>query len=174
MLRPFPFGAGQVRSAIMTDPGDVETVERVIPASADRIFAIIADPSRHREIDGSGTLRDVKDLPQKLELGSKFGMAMKVGIAYSMESTVIEYEKDRRLAWQSRPPGRIPGKLAGGRIWRYELEPVEGGTRVRESWDISQEVVKAFVRPARKKTIVAMNATLERIEKVLAEAPAAE
>ena len=166
-------GAGQVRSAIMTDPGDVETVERVIPASADRIFAIIADPSRHREIDGSGTLREVKKLPEKLELGSKFGMAMKVGIPYSMESTVIEYEQDRRLAWQSRPPGKIPGKLAGGRIWRYELEPVEGGTRVRESWDISQEVVKAFVRPARKKTIDAMNATLERIEKILAEESAA-
>ena len=156
----------------MTDSGDVETVERVIPASADRIFAIIADPSRHREIDGSGSLREVRKTPEKLELGSKFGMGMKVGVPYSMESTVIEYEQDRRLAWQSRPPGRIPGKLAGGRIWRYELEPVEGGTRVRESWDISQEVVKAFVRPARKKTIDAMNATLERIEKILAEEPA--
>ena len=159
---------GRVRFAIMNDSADVATVERVIPAAADRIFALIADPRRHREIDGSGTVRDVRKLPDKVELGSKFGMSMKVGVPYSMESTVIEYEEGRRLAWQTRPPGRIPGKLAGGRIWRYELEPVEGGTRVRESWDISQEVVKAIVRPARRRTIVAMNATLERIEAILA------
>ena len=94
---------------------------------------------------------------------------MRLGVPYSMVSTVIEYEDGRRIAWQTRPPGRIPGKLAGGRIWRYELEPVDGGTLVRESWDISQEVVKALVRPARKKTIDAMNATLERIEQVLTE-----
>jgi uncharacterized protein YndB with AHSA1/START domain len=152
----------------MTDPSDIETVERVIPAPAERIFALIADPRRHREIDGSGTVRDAKNLPDKLELGAKFGMSMKVGLPYSMVSTVIEYEEGRRLAWQTRPPGRLPGKLAGGRIWRYELEPVEGGTRVRESWDISEEVVKAIVRPARKKTRDAMAATLERIETILA------
>jgi hypothetical protein len=157
----------------MANPDDVETVERVIPASADRIFALIADPRRHPEIDGSGTVRDFKNVPDNLELGSTFGMSMKVGVPYSMVSTVIEYEKDRRIAWQTRPPGRIPGKLAGGRIWRYELEPVEGGTLVRESWDISQEVVKPFVRPARKKSIDGMNATLERIETILAEEPAA-
>ncbi len=148
---------------------DVETVERVIPASPDRIFALLADPARHSQIDGSGTVRGVKTPAQQLSLGAKFGMSMKLGIPYSMESTVIEFEPDRRIAWQTRPPGRLPGKLAGGRIWRYELEPVEGGTRVRESWDISQEVVKFVVRPARGKTVKAMAATLERIEQVLAQ-----
>ena len=147
---------------------DVEAVERVIPASAERIFAILADPGRHAEIDGSGTVKGVKTPAQPLALGSKFGMSMKLGVPYSMESTVIEFEPNRRIAWQTRPPGRIPGKLAGGRIWRYELEPVDGGTRVRESWDISQEVLKVLVKPARGKTIKAMADTLERIEKVLA------
>jgi uncharacterized protein YndB with AHSA1/START domain len=152
----------------MTDhpvrPGDVETVERFIPAPAEEIFAIIADPRRHAEIDGSGTVRQPKAMPDKLALGSTFGMAMKVGIPYSMVSTVIEYEEGRRIAWQTRPPGRIPSKLGGGRIWRYVLEPVEGGTRVTESWDISQEVVKALVRPIRGRTRQAMAATLERLE----------
>jgi hypothetical protein len=155
----------------MTVSGDVVTVKRFIPASADRIFALIADPSRHSQIDGSGTVREAKTPPGKLQLGSKFGMSMKLGIPYSMESTVIEYEEGRRLAWQTRPPGRIPGKLAGGRIWRYELEPAEGGTLVRESWDISQEVVKALVRPARGRTVRAMNKTLETIEQLLAAEP---
>jgi len=155
-------------SGSVASSADVETVERVIPASPERIFAILADPARHPEIDGSGTVRRVKTPPQTLALGSKFGMAMKLGIPYSMVSTVIEFEPNRRIAWQTRPPGSLPGKLAGGRIWRYELEPVEGGTRVRESWDISQEVLKVLVKPARGKTVRAMTDTLERIEKVLA------
>ena len=143
---------------------DVESVERVIPAPPEAIFAIIADPSRHHEIDGSGTVRDAKDVPDTLTLGSKFGMSMKLGIPYSMVSTVIEYEENRRIAWQTRPP--IGAALAGGRIWRYELEPVEGGTRVRESWDSSQEKIKLLVTGARKKTRENMEKTLARLEEV--------
>jgi hypothetical protein len=146
---------------------DIETVERVIPADAAAIFALIADPSRHREIDGSGTVRDATTGAQRLQLGSKFGMKMKAGLPYSMVSTVIEFEENRRLAWQTTSPLPVLGRLVGGRIWRYELEPVEGGTRVRESWDITQEKIKAVVRPLRTSTRTAMEKTLERIEQVV-------
>lgn len=153
----------------MASTGDVETVERVIPAPPEKIFELLADPRRHRDIDGSGTVRGVKgeanDTPERLTLGSRFGMSMKLGIPYSMVSEVIEFEDGRRIAWQTRPP--IGGSLAGGRIWRYQLEPVEGGTRVRESWDISQEKIKAVVRPARKRTREAMERTLARIEELV-------
>ena len=64
-------------------------------------------------------------------------MSMKMGVPYSMVNTVVEFEENRRIAWQTRPD-RF-GQLVGGRIWRYELEPVDGGTLVRETWDISQE-----------------------------------
>ena len=149
-------------------PGpDVETVERVIPAPPERIFELLADPRRHRDIDGSGSVRQAKDTPERLSLGSKFGMSMKIGIPYSMVSEVIEFEDARRIAWQTRPPSPLGARLGGGRIWRYELEPVGSGTRVRESWDISQEKVKAIVRPARKRTREAMTRTLERIEEIV-------
>lgn len=148
----------------MTDDRDVESVERVITAPPEKIFALLADPSRHPDIDGSGSVKAAKDSPERLALGSKFGMSMKMGIKYSMVSEVIEFEDGRRIAWQSRPPGSIGSRFGGGRIWRYELEPVDGGTRVRETWDISQEKIKAMVRPARKKTREAMDATLGRIQ----------
>jgi uncharacterized protein YndB with AHSA1/START domain len=144
---------------------DVETVERLIPAPPEPIFELLADPSQHRVIDGSGSVRGVKGASERLRLGSRFGMSMRIGIPYSMVSEVIEFEEGRRIAWQSRPP--IGGSLAGGRIWRYELEPVEGGTLVRESWDISQEKIKAIVRPARARTRTAMEKTLERIEELV-------
>jgi hypothetical protein len=149
--------------------GNVVSVERCIPAGPAAIFALVADAARHPEIDGSGSVRQVKaGAPEKLSLGATFGMSMKLGIGYSMVSTVIEYEEDRRIAWQSRPPGFV-GKFSGGRIWRYELEPVEGGTLVRESWDISQDHQRAMLRlgPVSTHTAESMTATLEKIEGIV-------
>jgi uncharacterized protein YndB with AHSA1/START domain len=152
----------------MADTPDVVSVERLIASAPEPIFALLADPARHREIDGSGTVRDAKSgAGEPVGLGSKFGMHMKMGLPYSMESTVIEFEPNRRIAWQTRPPG-IFANLGGGRIWRYELEPQGDATLVRESWDISQEKVKALVRPATNKTREAMEKTLERISTIVA------
>jgi uncharacterized protein YndB with AHSA1/START domain len=149
---------------------DVETVERVIPAPPEKIFELLADPKRHTDIDGSGSVKDPKGETERLKLGSKFGMHMKIGIPYSMESTVIEFEEGRKIAWQSRPPG-LGRHFGGGRIWRYELEPVDGGTRVRESWDISQEVAASKwlvgLDGAHKRTRESMTKTLERIEELV-------
>jgi uncharacterized protein YndB with AHSA1/START domain len=153
----------------MAEQQDVETVERVIPAPPEAIFAFLVDPRKHREIDGSGTVRDAKGSPPaKLQLGSKFGMSMKMGFPYSMVSTVIEYDENRRIAWQTNGPTRI-GKYVGGRIWRYELEPVDGGTLVKESWDIREEsaATRSVVRKSAEKTRKDMAATLERIENLL-------
>ena len=149
---------------------DTESVERVIPAPAEKIFDLLADPSRHREIDGSGSVRDAKEQAHRVHLGDKFGMSMKLGLPYTMVSTVIEFEDNRRIAWQSRPPG-VFGKISGGRIWRYELEPVDGGTKVTETWDISQEIgTKVMLRNSRvhQHTRESMEKTLENIEKLLA------
>jgi uncharacterized protein YndB with AHSA1/START domain len=152
--------------------GDVVTTERVIAADPDAIFALLADASRHPDIDGSGTVKQAKtDAPPRLSLGATFGMSMKMGIGYSMANTVIEFEDNRRIAWQARPPGFL-GRIAAGRIWRYELEPVEGGTRVRESWDISQDHQRRMLKLGGlpQKTEANMEKTLERIA-VLTEAP---
>ena len=49
----------------MTDTRDTESVERVIPAPPEAIFALLADPSRHHDIDGSGSVRQAKNTPQR-------------------------------------------------------------------------------------------------------------
>jgi hypothetical protein len=147
---------------------DVVTVERFIASPPEPIFELLVHPERHRDIDGSGSVRDPRGEPEKLSLGSKFGMSMKMGLPYSMVSTVIEYEENRRVAWQTTGPGAIGGHV-GGRIWRYELEPVDGGTIVRETWDIRQE--SSFTRPVVRRgatqTRKNMTATLERIDKLV-------
>ncbi|MBS1847463.1 MAG: SRPBCC family protein [Actinobacteria bacterium] len=152
---------------------DIVSVERVVHAPAAAIFALVSDPSRHHTFDGSGTVRNARGVSGPVGLGDRFGMSMKIGVPYAMESTVIEYEQDRRFAWRTTGPTRI-GRLVGGRVWRYEFEPVDDGTLVRETWDITGE--SAFTKPGVRRlastTRKNMAATLDRLEELLGSAPA--
>jgi uncharacterized protein YndB with AHSA1/START domain len=145
------------------------SVQRVIPAPPEKIFDLLADPARHRDIDGSGTVREATTGSERLALGSTFGTSMKQGFSYSMVSTVVEFDENRRIAWQSKPPSSFGARFGGGRIWRYQLEPIDGGTRVTETWDITQEAAPAkyFVGYGAKKTTANMEKTLARIEELV-------
>ena len=144
------------------------SVERFVKAPPEKVFAILADPARHREIDGSGTVRDAVGGSTRLSLGARFGMDMKAGAPYRMVNEVVEFEDDRRIAWQARPDRpAFAAKAIGGRIWRYELEPRDGGTLVRETWDISQERIPPLVWGLRGLTRLSMNRTMDRIEKLV-------
>jgi uncharacterized protein YndB with AHSA1/START domain len=143
----------------------VVSVERVIKAPPAAIFAIVSDASRHPEIDGSGSVvRTKPGAPEKLALGSTFGMSMKLGVPYSMSNTVIEFEPDRRIAWQTTLSGPL-GKFIGGRIWRYELSPVDNGTKVTETWDISQDKQRFLLKhgPVAAQTAQSITKTLQRL-----------
>ena len=100
----------------MTD--NVFTVERIIRASPEAIFDILADPAQHSLIDGSGMVQGCqKGELHPLALGVTFGMSMKMGISYATASTVVEFEENRRIAWQTGPKGKLEPYVAG-RIWR--------------------------------------------------------
>jgi len=138
------------------------SVSRVIAQPAERIFDLLADPAGHAKIDGSGSVRSEVSGPDRLELGSKFRMDMKLGIPYRMTSTVKEFEENSLIAWAH----------LGGHRWRYELQPVEGGTRVTETFDWSYAVVPKAIELLGypKKHPAAMEQTLQNIEKVLSSA----
>jgi hypothetical protein len=143
----------------------VVSVERVIHAPAASIFAIVAYASRHAEIDGSGSVKGTKeDAPERLGLGSSFGMSMKLGVPYTMKNTVIEFEQDRRIAWQTVLAGPL-GRFIGGRIWRYELTETPEGTKVTETWDVTQDKQRFMLArgPVGKQTAAAMTKTLARL-----------
>lgn len=161
-------GAGPATVRAMSAERDVVTVQRLIPAPAQAIFALLADPGRHPEIDGSGTVRRARSGGRRLTLGDSFGMEMKRGLRYRVRNVVVEFEVDRRIAWQTLAPPPLD-KLVTGRIWRYQLEPAEGGTLVRETWDIRSEAFPArpFVRRLAGSTRRNMERTLERIDHVV-------
>jgi len=99
-----------------------------VAAPASRIFAILADPRRHGEMDGSGMIRRCLAGPARLRLGSEFVMAMRLwGIPYRVRNRVVEFEENRLIAWRHFEPQH----------WRFELDPTETGTRVTETFDYS-------------------------------------
>ena len=67
--------------------------------------------------------------PERLSLGARFGMDMKLGIPYRITSEVVEFDEDRLIAWRH----------FGHHIWRYRLEPAEDSetpaTTVTESFE---------------------------------------
>ena len=142
-------------------------MERVVKASPSAVFALLADPSRHREIDGSGTLVGAVEGSRRLALGDVFGMDMKAGGRYRMLNTVVELEDGRRIAWQARPDLAKVARFVGGRVWRYELEQVDVGTRVRETWDTDDEAVPYLVNVLAPLTRISMNRTMDRIQRLV-------
>jgi hypothetical protein len=131
----------------MAASGYVLPVDRLIRVEPSVIFDVLADAGKHSLIDGSGMLQGtVEEQPQTLALGSTFGMGMKMAVVhYSTVNKVVEFEKDHRIAWQTGPEGTW-GRWVAGRIWRYELEPVDDGTLVHESWDITPDHQRVLLK----------------------------
>lgn len=110
------------------DTDDRRVVRRaVVAAPGADIFALVADPHRHHEIDGSGTVQDKIVGPHALEVGSQFSIGMKqAGFPYTITSRVTAYEADRLVEW------RHPA----GHRWRWEFETLgPTSTQITESWD---------------------------------------
>ena len=117
----------KVRAEIL-ESGDqkVKSARIIIHAEPSVIFSILANPQRHKDIDGSSTITANISGPNELVLGSKFGMKMHLGIDYRIRNTVVEYKKDHLIAWRHLGRWR----------WRYELVDLgKGSTQVTETFD---------------------------------------
>ncbi|KHO27071.1 SRPBCC family protein [Mycolicibacterium setense] len=124
----------------MTD--DTMSTACTINAPADTVFGVLADPTTHQAIDGTGWVRESLDGKQLTETGQVFRMAMYHdnygGMHYEMANRVEVFEPPRAIAW-------LPGQGAddanlefGGWIWRYDLEPVgDDRTTVTLTYDWS-------------------------------------
>jgi len=98
-----------------------------VHAAAAELFAIVADPRRHHELDGSGTVGDNIDAPQRLVPGARFSTKMKMfGFPYRITSTVTAMKPDELIEW------RHPF----GHHWRWQFAAISPTlTRVTETFD---------------------------------------
>jgi hypothetical protein len=146
-----------------TGKEEIKSARIVINAPAEKIFAILSNPRRHKEIDGTKTIQENISGPDKLILGSKFGMKMRLGINYRILNTVVEYEENSLIGWRH----------VGRWIWRYELVNIGPQmTQVTETFDASRapRISKAWLslrkaypwtQRAVAKTLVQLKSTCE-------------
>ena len=100
----------------------------VISAPAQQIFDLIADPRCHPLFDGSGTLQGSISGPERLHLGAKFGMAMKIKLPYRITNKVVAFEDGRKISWCHLMKW----------TWSYDLKDLgDGRTEVTETFDAS-------------------------------------
>jgi hypothetical protein len=145
------------QTAVMTsDPAKIVSRSTIVPAPAQMIFDLLADPRRHGEIDGSGSIQSAQiNAPERLSLDATFGMQMKIGVRYKITNTVVEFEEGKTIAWRH----------FGGHIWRYILEPVDGGTKVTEQfdWNKSKSPLILKLRKSPQDNAKSIEKTLENL-----------
>lgn len=117
------------------------------------IFALLADPHQHPDVDGSDSVRSVVEGPDRLVMGSVFRMQMK---GYKTTNTVVEFAPDTLIAWRHR----------GRHVWRWELRAVEGGAEVTETFDYTGKRGRALVEfiGVPKRAGVALEQTLQKLQ----------
>ncbi|MEU8382704.1 hypothetical protein [Streptosporangium sp. NPDC048865] len=159
----------------MTESGtEPVSVSRRIPAPASRIFDILTDPARHIDLDGSGMLRGAVSPRPVSGVGDVFTMKMhyrRLG-DYEMINHIVEYETNRRLAWEPEAglghPDSLPegSSARWGHRWGFVLTP-DGpdATIVTHTYDCSRvpEKIRKDMDNGRV-WIVGMTATLERLD----------
>jgi hypothetical protein len=132
------------------------STSRVIAAEPQALFDVVADPSLHHVIDGSGSVKGARGGSRKLALGDKFSTSMRIGVPYLITNKVVEYQEGRRIAWAH----------IGGWRWRYEFEPVEDGTEVTETFDWSTSRAGFYIKMMNwaPKNLASMERTLSRLD----------
>jgi hypothetical protein len=118
-------------------------------APAEVIFAVLADPTKHAAIDGTGWVREPLDSKPLTAAGQVFRMAMyhpnHPDGNYQVANRVQVFDPPNVISWE---PGQDTddGSLTfGGWVWRYDLTPAgPSETKVTLSYDWS--AVPDFLR----------------------------
>lgn len=122
---------------------DHVNASRVIEASADAVFGVLADPGSHQAIDGTGWVRESRDADRLTHTGQLFRMGMfhenHPDEQYEMCNEVTVFEPGRAIAWRPGYVSQDTGELEfGGWVWRYDLALAESSkTSVRLTYDWS-------------------------------------
>jgi len=150
-------------SVSTVDRGDRVIARRVtVNAPADDLFAQVADPHRHGELDGSGTVKDTVKGPTTLSRGAKFSVGMKqFGVPYRITSTVTEFTDTgdtKVIEWQ-HPLGHK---------WRWEFTSVgPSSTEVTESFVYGTAKIPKMLEVT-KQTAQNANGITKTLEKLAA------
>ncbi|OBH93072.1 SRPBCC family protein [Mycobacterium scrofulaceum] len=115
-------------------------VTRTIAASPAAIFAVLADPSRHRNTEPTDWVRDAVDTAPITGAGQMFAMNMylpQAGGDYVTHNLVDVFDEGRSIGWKPGVLDDAGNHAPGGWFWRYDLVPHGDETDVTLTYDWS-------------------------------------
>jgi uncharacterized protein YndB with AHSA1/START domain len=117
-------------NVVTVDAGPNQVSRSVeVNAPAAEVFELVADPRRHHEVDGSGTVGENIKAPAKLVPGARFSTKMKMfGVPYRITSVVTALKPNELIEWR-HPVGHH---------WRWEFTALTPTTtKVTETFDFT-------------------------------------
>lgn len=142
----------------------IATATREIAASADRLFALIADPAEQPRWDANDNLKEAAPGQRVRAVGDVFTMRLTRGGI--RENHVVDFIEGREIAWRPAEVGQTPP----GHLWAWKLEPLgPSRTFVTHTYDWTQLTDEARFPRARATTPDRLEASLARLA-ALAEA----
>jgi len=143
----------------MSEPNSrVVSVSREVGAESDRIFELIADPTRQPEWDGNDNLADAPPGQRVHAVGDVFSMTLTKGTV--RENHVVEFVEGRLIAWKPAEPGQPPV----GHLWRWQIEPIDDErSLVVHTYDWTELHDEARLHRARATTSDWLAASLDRL-----------
>jgi uncharacterized protein YndB with AHSA1/START domain len=113
-----------------------------VNAPVEVVFDVLADPSTHEAIDGTGWVRQPLDGKRLTESGQVFRMAMyhenHPDKDYEMANRVEVFDPPHTIGWQPGQGADDANLEFGGWFWRYDLKPVgQSTTEVTLTYDWS-------------------------------------
>jgi uncharacterized protein YndB with AHSA1/START domain len=148
-----------------TEQERIVSASRAISASAERIFELIADPSRHPSWDGNDNLASSAPGQRVRRAGDVFKTTLTDGAV--RENHVVEFIEGSQIAWCPAEPRKQPP----GHLWRWQLEQLNNTlTKVTHTYDWTALTDRTRLARARATTPEMLRASLDRLA-VLAQAP---
>lgn len=142
----------------------IVSATRVIAAGADRIFELIADPSRQPSWDGNDNLASAAPGQRVRQVGDVFKTTLTVGAV--RENHVVEFIEGSRIAWRPAEPKKQPP----GHLWRWELNPINATlTSVTHTYDWTELTDSTRLARASSTTAEMLRESMDRLA-VLAQA----
>ncbi|MGH3634895.1 SRPBCC family protein [Mycobacterium sp.] len=124
----------------MTATTERYVVTRTLAASPDQIFAVLADPSSHHDIEPTDWVRDAVDTAPITGTGQVFAMNMYLTAAggdYVTYNLVNVFDENRAIGWMPGLLDDAGNHAPGGWFWRYDLAPAGDRTEVTLTYDWS-------------------------------------
>ncbi len=108
-------------------------MERVVPGTPEAVWALLADVTRTGEWSPECRGGRWLDGATTAVVGARFRGVNRWGLVrWTRVCEVVTAQPGRELSWRTVPSRLTPDST----LWRFRLEPVDGGTRVVQSYEV--------------------------------------